>query len=67
MRAAKFKRIHYYIADSSIGKIVIAESKSGICEVELNNNEADAEKQIRLDYPGAERIDSPTPAMRTGH
>ena len=62
--ATTFKQIHYYIADSSIGKIVIAESKSGICEVELNNNEADAEKQIRLDYPGASRIDSPSPAMK---
>jgi AraC family transcriptional regulator of adaptative response/methylated-DNA-[protein]-cysteine methyltransferase len=67
MTPASFKRggagvhITYTIADSPIGRVLVATTDRGVCAVELGSSDADVERVLRGDFPRAtlERSDHP--------
>jgi AraC family transcriptional regulator of adaptative response/methylated-DNA-[protein]-cysteine methyltransferase len=46
-------RIRYTIADSPVGRVLIATTERGLCAVELGANDADVESILRADFPNA--------------
>jgi AraC family transcriptional regulator of adaptative response/methylated-DNA-[protein]-cysteine methyltransferase len=42
-----------YVADASIGRVLIATTERGVCAVELGANEADVESVLWADFPNA--------------
>src|SRR6478736_3484332 len=46
-------RIRYTIADSPVGRVLIATTERGLCAVELGANDADVESVLRADFPNA--------------
>jgi AraC family transcriptional regulator of adaptative response/methylated-DNA-[protein]-cysteine methyltransferase len=46
-------RIRYTIADTPVGRVLIATTERGVCAVELGANDADVERVLRADFPNA--------------
>jgi AraC family transcriptional regulator of adaptative response/methylated-DNA-[protein]-cysteine methyltransferase len=46
-------RIRYTIADSPVGRVLVATTERGLCAVELGANDADVERVLRADFPNA--------------
>jgi AraC family transcriptional regulator of adaptative response/methylated-DNA-[protein]-cysteine methyltransferase len=56
-------RIAYTIADTSIGRVLVATTDRGVCAVEIGASDADVEAALRRDFPNAaiERDDDAHP------
>jgi AraC family transcriptional regulator of adaptative response/methylated-DNA-[protein]-cysteine methyltransferase len=67
MTPAAFRRggagvhISYTIADSPVGRVLVATTGRGVCAVELGSTDADVVRALRADFPHAtlERSDEP--------
>jgi AraC family transcriptional regulator of adaptative response/methylated-DNA-[protein]-cysteine methyltransferase len=46
--------IEYAIADSSLGKLLVARTARGVCSVQLADSERELEKALRAEFPKAE-------------
>ncbi len=46
-------RIGYTIADSPVGRVLVATTQRGVCAVELGASDADVERALRSDFPNA--------------
>jgi AraC family transcriptional regulator of adaptative response/methylated-DNA-[protein]-cysteine methyltransferase len=46
--------IRYAIADTRVGRVLVAATDRGVCAVELGATNADVERALRADFPNAE-------------
>lgn len=54
------ERVSYAIADSSLGRVLVARSERGICAIELGDDDSSVISALRQDLPHAELIDDET-------
>jgi AraC family transcriptional regulator of adaptative response/methylated-DNA-[protein]-cysteine methyltransferase len=45
--------IHYSIANTSVGRVLVATTERGVCAVELGGSDAEVERALRADFPNA--------------
>lgn len=45
--------IKYSIAETSVGRVLVATTERGVCAVELGASDADVERALRADFPNA--------------
>src|SRR5262249_17054132 len=45
--------IHYSIAETSVGRVLVATTDRGVCAVELGGTDAEVERALRADFPNA--------------
>lgn len=60
--------IEYSIADTSVGRVLVATTDRGVCAVELGASDAEVERALRADFPNArlERSEAGHPAWVRG-
>jgi AraC family transcriptional regulator of adaptative response/methylated-DNA-[protein]-cysteine methyltransferase len=53
-RGGRGMRITYALADSSLGRVLVAATERGVCAVYLGDHDAALERDLRAEYPEAE-------------
>lgn len=53
-RKGKGMKINYTIADSGLGRLLVAATERGVCSVQLGDGDDELEAALRAEYPAAE-------------